>query len=65
MSVEDLVSESVVNYVARHFEPMESLVDPLDPEQKYLNEGKDHFPDVDFRNMMNNKTLYKFLASLR
>jgi hypothetical protein len=65
MSVEDLVSESVVNYVARHFEPLESLVDPLDPEQQYLNEGKDHFPDMDFRNMMENKTLYKFLASLR
>lgn len=66
MSVEDLVSESVINYVARHFEPMESLVDPLSSDLfDYLNQGKDHFPDMDFRSMMANKTLNKFLTSLK
>lgn len=29
MSIEDLITENVVTYVARHFSPMESLLDPF------------------------------------
>jgi hypothetical protein len=63
MSVEDLVTESVVNFVARHFEPMESLLDPYSVD--FGKDAKKNFPSISFTNITANKTLQKLLASLK
>lgn len=61
MSVEDLVTESVVNYVARHIQPMISLQDEVFP---YLKEGA-NLPDISFTTLNKDKRLAQLLASLK
>lgn len=63
MSVEDLVTESVVNYVARHFEPMESILDPYSVD--FGKEAKKNFPSISFDTATANKKLQQLLASLK
>ena len=43
MSIDDLITENVVNFVARHIEPMVSLKEPHDAWIKYRNITEDDF----------------------
>jgi len=61
MSIEDLMTESVCNYVARHIQPMVSLNDTTLP---YLREGKD-LPNISFNSISQNKKYAALLSSLR
>lgn len=60
MSIEDLMTENVVNYVARHIQPMVSLTEVVEP---YLKDGLD-LPGISFTTINQNKKYAQLLSSL-
>ena len=61
MSIEDLITENVVTYVARHIMPMESLLDPYAVD--FSKESKE-IESKNWVNMTQDKKLRQLLAAL-
>ena len=61
MSVEDLITENVVTYVARHFMPMESLLDPYGVDFSKESKG---IESKNWVQMAQDRKLRQLLAAL-